>query len=463
MLSVLGPFALAVVALYVLLAHSVWLGLGLGLLAPLIFYGGAILVSLDHESTVARPLLAYASKVGMNHVETANMYLTSEAFLGAVLPECSAELDGDDMLVQTKVRPYKDTEGFHKTLDASLRVLKLDRVDLLSLHGVNTSEHAEYVFFNGKEYLDDTLGRAKREGKATCVSFSTHLKCADILKVVNSAHQELDYINLHFGFFSSYTSPCNQDAVLRCGELGLPVYCISPLGQQGDLFRPSKMLEALCHPLHPAEFQLLFLMTHKGVSDVGGSVSVGGALVPTHFTFHARAVALLPYASKLLPPIVKRLRDTVRDKLGSFNPKKYARFSQGDGGLPGAMALALLLSCYTLWKAFGMETFAKRMCNNISQPGDWCAGGRLDVLRGKDEDSEEIKEFRRVLGHEDADVVLPKLRELMTIVPPKSDDGVGAKVFSHVMALVMHWLLAGGRLTGKVKAETYAEMPKTVN
>ena len=85
------------------------------------------------------------------------MYLTSEAFLGALLPERSAELDGDDMLVQTKVRPYKDTEGFHKTLNASLRVLKLDKVDLLSLHGVNTRDHAEYVFFNGKKSVQSGL------------------------------------------------------------------------------------------------------------------------------------------------------------------------------------------------------------------------------------------------------------------------------------------------------------------
>ena len=142
-------------------------------------------------------------------------------------------------------------------------------------------------------------------------------------------------------------------------------------------------------------------MTHKGVSDIGGSVSAGGALVPQHFEFHARAVALLPHAGKLLPRIVQRLRRAAREELGTewcdTWAEKYARYSQGDGGLPGAMSLAVLLNCYSLHKALcvirmntfthklslhmqltvyalisQMDSYAKRMANNLSQPGDWC-------------------------------------------------------------------------------------------
>ena len=143
--------------------------------------------------------------------------LTSEAFLGALLPERSAELDGHEMMVQTKIRPYTNIEGFHKTFDASLSALRREKVELLSLHGVNTSAQAEYVFFSGKRYFEQTLGRAKREGKANCVSFSTHLPCLKIIEVIEAFQDELDYVNVGWERSESCTS--NQQQVTREIEL----------------------------------------------------------------------------------------------------------------------------------------------------------------------------------------------------------------------------------------------------
>ena len=39
----------------------------------------------------------------------------------------------------------------------------------------------------------------------------------------------------------------------------------------------------------------------------------------------------------------------------------------------------------------------KRMAGNLAWPGDWCAGGSLEVLRGKGEDSPEVKQFRAAI------------------------------------------------------------------
>ena len=229
-------------------------------------------------------------------------------------------------------------------------------------------------------------------------------------------------VNLHYGFFSSYTNIDNQPAVLLAAEKGMGIYAISPAKQGGDLFKPSQELIDACAPLHPLEFGTLYLLTHKGIGDKG-SISCGPA-DPSQYDRQLRALKLLPYAKKLLPPIVDRLRKICRIKLDShYGPgycdglsKSAGMYSQGedrmpnartddwvekaadaveDIRMPGNMNLSLLIMCHGLYKAFGMKSYMKRMATNLSWPGDWCAGGGLEVLRGKADDSEEVRFMAR--------------------------------------------------------------------
>ena len=71
LVAVFGSIGLAIAAPFVLFLHSVWLGVALLVSAPALFYTLAALVALEHESLLARPLLKFAARVGMNHVETA--------------------------------------------------------------------------------------------------------------------------------------------------------------------------------------------------------------------------------------------------------------------------------------------------------------------------------------------------------------------------------------------------------
>src|ERR1039457_969792 len=81
-----------------------------------------------------------ALELGINHIETARGYGTSEMQLGALLPK----LPRDKMIVQTKVTPFASAKEFLKTFDASMNYLKLDHVDLLSLHGINNRETLDW-------------------------------------------------------------------------------------------------------------------------------------------------------------------------------------------------------------------------------------------------------------------------------------------------------------------------------
>src|SRR5882757_9212289 len=76
------------------------------------------------EATILRAL-----ELGINHIETARGYGSSEMQLGWILPK----LPREKMIVQTKVSPFATAREFRETFDLSMRYLKLDYVDLLSL------------------------------------------------------------------------------------------------------------------------------------------------------------------------------------------------------------------------------------------------------------------------------------------------------------------------------------------
>src|SRR5579872_2558138 len=71
-----------------------------------------------------------ALELGINHIETARGYGTSEMQLGNVLPN----LPRQKIIVQTKVAPQASQAEFFKIFEKSMKYLKLDYVDLLSLH-----------------------------------------------------------------------------------------------------------------------------------------------------------------------------------------------------------------------------------------------------------------------------------------------------------------------------------------
>src|SRR5688500_14640598 len=87
------------------------------------------------EATIRR-----AFELGINYIETARGYGTSEMQLGGILPTFPRE----KLIVQTKVAPMESTKEFLKTFDRSMDYLRLDYVDLLSLHGINNRQLLEY-------------------------------------------------------------------------------------------------------------------------------------------------------------------------------------------------------------------------------------------------------------------------------------------------------------------------------
>ena len=106
------------------------------------------------EATILRSL-----ELGINHIETARGYGSSEMQLGWILPR----LPREKMIVQTKVAPFATAEEFTATFATSMRYLKLDHVDLLTLHGINNAELLDWSLRKGG--CLDAARKLQREGR----------------------------------------------------------------------------------------------------------------------------------------------------------------------------------------------------------------------------------------------------------------------------------------------------------
>ncbi|MEK7706548.1 MAG: aldo/keto reductase, partial [Verrucomicrobiota bacterium] len=127
------------------------------------------------EATIHRAL-----ELGINHIETARGYGTSEMQLGNVLPT----LPRDKIIVQTKVSPKATAAEFHETFETSMKYLRLDYVDLLGLHGINNRELLDWSL--KKNGCVAAARKLQKEGRVRYIGFSTHATTDVILDAVNS-------------------------------------------------------------------------------------------------------------------------------------------------------------------------------------------------------------------------------------------------------------------------------------
>src|SRR6516165_6901159 len=180
------------------------------------------------EATIHRAL-----ELGINHIETTRGYGTSEMQLGEVLPK----LPRDKMIVQTKVTPRATAEEFLKTFKTSMDYLKLEHVDLLSLHGINNQELLDWSLKKGGCLA--AARKLQREGRCRFIGFSTHATTDIILKTVNTG--EFDYVNLHWYFVNDLNWP----AVQAAHRLDMGVFIISPNDKGGKLQEPGEKIKSL--------------------------------------------------------------------------------------------------------------------------------------------------------------------------------------------------------------------------
>ncbi|MDZ4743646.1 MAG: aldo/keto reductase [Verrucomicrobiota bacterium] len=316
------------------------------------------------EQTIHRAL-----ELGINHIETARGYGSSEVQLAQVLPR----VERNKIIVQTKVAPFENPKEFLATFETSMERLNLDYVDLFSLHGINTAEILDWSLKKGG--CMDIARQLQKDGRVRHIGFSTHATCDVITKAIES--DEFDYVNLHWYFVNHLNWPAVECAARH--DMG--VFIISPNDKGGKLYAPPEKLVRLCEPLSPMIFNDLYCLSKSGVH----TLSIGAAK-PSDFDEHIKALEYYDDISTTIASIESKLRKEMDSVLGHDWCAKWDQGIPEYFDIPSQINIKEILRLWTYTKSLNLIDWGKMRYNLLGGAGGHWFPGEM----AKEIDNEKI-------------------------------------------------------------------------
>ena len=313
------------------------------------------------EATIRRSV-----ELGINHIETARGYGSSERQLGLILPS----FPRDEIIVQTKIGPNESSDEFVKQFEESLERMKLDHVDLLSIHGINHGPTLDWSVRPGG--CLEAARKIQQQGLAKHIGFSTHGPTDIIVKAIKTEDfGGFDYVNLHWYYINQSNWPAVEEATKR--DMG--VFIISPTDKGGMLQKSPDRLKALTAPLHPIVFNDLFCLLRPEIH----TLSLG-ASCPSDFDLHIEAVSMLEEAEKIVPPLLAKLEKAKLDAVGEKLVNPLGMNIPEWHECPDKINAKVIVWLWVLLKAFDLKEYGKSRFNLMGNADHWFPGEKPEKI-----------------------------------------------------------------------------------
>ena len=168
----------------------------------------------------AKEQIYYAIDNGVNFIDTAYIYGSSESFLGEILQDGYREkVKLCTKMPMRNIKKYEDMENY---LEIQLNNLKTDYVDYYLLHGMSKSGFDKLKELGVIEFLED----AQKKGKIKYIGFSFHDNGTVFKEVVDAYNWDMCLIQYN------YLDEHNQagtEGLKYAASKGVDVFIMEPL------------------------------------------------------------------------------------------------------------------------------------------------------------------------------------------------------------------------------------------
>ena len=321
------------------------------LMVSVFTFGAMRIPDGTEENAVAT--IRRAVELGINHLETARGYGSSERLMGLAMPS----LPREKLIITTKIGPTETADEMRRSLEESLERMRVDRIDNFDIHGINNREILRRALKKGGCLA--AIRKAMEEGIVGHLGFSTHAPLEVIMEAIGTG--EFESVNLHYYTFNRRNLP----AIEKARSLDMGVFIISPTDKGGQLFNAPAKLRELTKPYTPIQANHRFLLGNPEIH----TLSLGAAS-PHEFEEHL----------------------AVADNDGPWTEEEAALFARLDEEMKRALGTTFCTQCYeclpcpenihipetlrlrNLARAYDMKEFGKYRYNLFSRGGHWFPG-----------------------------------------------------------------------------------------
>ncbi len=299
-------------------------------------------------------VLKDAFLLGINHIETAPTYGSTQKFLGDALIKLNLEgiSPNNGYVITSKLLPgISFCEGKEQII-GTLTELGLSKIDNLALHGLNLCEHLDwYLRGDGSKIFR----WAQDQNLITQCGFTSHGSRSLINEAIKS--REFDFCSLHIHLLDQKNLALAKLAL----KLGMGVMAISPADKGGHLHTPSETLTKDCSPIPPLKLAYRFLIS-EGISTL-----TLGTNDPNQLLIAKELISENGPLTNTEKSSIERLNNECRRRL----KETFCGQCRECLPCPKDVPIPEILRLRNLTLGHGLKSFAKERYNLIGKAGHW--------------------------------------------------------------------------------------------